>query len=369
MDRFPVRCTALACVISGGMLISGPGLVASADDGNSGGTSSPGATDTSSKPHGFLSSLPGLHWPSQSPGVNAPTIGSIVPPHMNLPTLPVPGTTPNGPSLVRAFMLPDPGNTHWVGVTVPGLAPQTRGGQQLAIAPQVDSHLANIGIAPQSQSRQRGENASPTISLVPLAPSGVPAGPPITINNSVDVTKPLLPQELPPPLVFLVAVIAKGVQMAGQVITALVNVVVGYAANVINALLSENVVPSASSATMPAVLSVANPVLSPSGPPPADVAAMGMDVPEAPGPPSPIGEPPQPQTSPADGSSALSDPVAFRAGYSDYLRNAGMAEITAIAVPGALAILLFSLGGGFIGYRQARAGHIIRAEGITRFLR
>ena len=61
--------------------------------------------------------------------------------------------------------------------------------------------------------------------------------------------------------------------------------------------------------------------------------------------------------------------MAFRAGYSDYLRNAGMAQITAIAVPGAAAILIFTVGGGFIGYRQARAGHVIRAEGMSRFLR
>jgi hypothetical protein len=65
----------------------------------------------------------------------------------------------------------------------------------------------------------------------------------------------------------------------------------------------------------------------------------------------------------------MNNPVAFRAGYSEYLRNAGLAQITAIAVPGAVAILLFTVGGGFIGYRQARAGHVIRAERITRFLR
>jgi hypothetical protein len=97
---------------------------------------------------------------------------------------------------------------------------------------------------------------------------------------------------------------------------------------------------------------------------------MGMDVPVAPaqGPTSPTGETAGPPTAPHNEVSPLSEPVAFRAGYSDYLRNAGMAQITAIAVPGAVAILLFSLGGGFIGYRQARAGHIIRGEGITRFL-
>jgi len=98
---------------------------------------------------------------------------------------------------------------------------------------------------------------------------------------------------------------------------------------------------------------------------------MGMDVVQAPALPLSVDiAKPQPPNSPqAPGVAPLNDPVAYRAGYSDYLRNAGMAQITAIAVPGAVAILLFSLGGGFLGYRQARAGHVIRAEGITRFLR
>lgn len=87
--------------------------------------------------------------------------------------------------------------------------------------------------------------------------------------------------------------------------------------------------------------------------------SLGVEQPQAPP------APPKPDS----GVASLSDPVAYRAGYSDYLRNAGMAQITAIAVPGAAAILLFSLGGGFIGYRQARAGHVIRAEGLVRFLR
>jgi hypothetical protein len=165
----------------------------------------------------------------------------------------------------------------------------------------------------------------------------------------------------------LLAAIAKHVPLADLVITPLLNMTV----------LSDTGAPALSPgglspATMPFALSNANPaLLSPSRPPPADVAPMGMDVPDAPtpGPTSQLNETPGPLTAPRNGVSPLSEPVAFRAGYSDYLRNAGMAQITAIAVPGAVAILLFSLGGGFIGYRQARAGHIIRAEGITRFLR
>jgi hypothetical protein len=97
---------------------------------------------------------------------------------------------------------------------------------------------------------------------------------------------------------------------------------------------------------------------------------MGMDVPQAPLTPAPpTFEPPHWPSPSGHDVTALSDPVAFRAGYGDYLRNAGMAQITAIAVPGAAAILIFTVGGGFIGYRQARAGHVIRAEGMSRFLR
>ncbi|MBV9089019.1 MAG: hypothetical protein JO044_03785 [Mycobacteriaceae bacterium] len=59
---------------------------------------------------------------------------------------------------------------------------------------------------------------------------------------------------------------------------------------------------------------------------------------------------------------------SFRAGYSEYLRTAGVAEMAALAVPGVAGILLLTAGGGFIGYRQAKAGHVVRTEGIARFL-
>jgi hypothetical protein len=106
---------------------------------------------------------------------------------------------------------------------------------------------------------------------------------------------------------------------------------------------------------------------------------MGMDMPQAPLtspgplPSAPMVDPPRlpalPAPPPQDRVAQLSEPVAFRAGYSDYLRNAGMAQITSIALPGVVGILLVTVGGGFIGYRQARAGHIIRAQGNARFLR
>ena len=113
-------------------------------------------------------------------------------------------------------------------------------------------------------------------------------------------------------------------------------------------------------------------------PAPLDFTVFGVDVPEAPlahipapqsPPPGSDQSPAPPSAPPIKNATALSEPVAFRAGYSDYLRNAGIGQITAIAAPGAASILLFTIGGGFIGYRQARAGHLVRTEGLVRFLR
>jgi hypothetical protein len=218
----------------------------------------------------------------------------------------------------------------------------------------------------------------------------VPTGPGIRIKNPlpdtlpIDLHEPFLPQVLPSPLVMILTAVAEQVPLANLVITPLMNAEVPpFIADVlIPALLSDIVVPTfplgVPAHTIPTTMSFAGNQASlvslPGSGPPPEIAPMGMDLPAAPAPePTPPAppNPPQPQlpTRPDDNVGALSEQVAFRAGYSDYLRNAGMAQIIAIAVPGAVAILLFTVGGGFIGYRQARAGHVIRAEGIGRFLR
>jgi hypothetical protein len=183
----------------------------------------------------------------------------------------------------------------------------------------------------------------------------------------------------------ILTAVAQQIPLAGLVISPVMEFVVPpfFADVVIPMLLSDIVVPTLPlDAIFPAPLPTSLPLtkaaplaLPGSGSLPPELAPMGMDVLQASASPAgPASEPtgveklqaplPLPDTS--------ADPLAevdFRAGYSDYLRNAGQAQITAIAVPGAVAILLFTAGGGFIGYRQARAGHVIRAEGITRFLR
>ena len=209
-------------------------------------------------------------------------------------------------------------------------------------------------------------------------------GPPITIKNPlrdllpIKLDQPILPQLLPLPLVLLLNAIAEQVPLAGLLIEPLMSFKVP--TFITDVLLSDIVVPTLPlgamfpAATVPTELSVRKPAVLalPVSPPPAELAPMGMDVAQSPAPqpePPPIVEKPLRPNPPNSSVSPLGEAVAVRAGYSDYLRNAGLAQITAIAVPGAVAILLFTVGGGFIGYRQARAGHVIRAEGIARFLR
>lgn len=59
---------------------------------------------------------------------------------------------------------------------------------------------------------------------------------------------------------------------------------------------------------------------------------------------------------------------AYRAGYGEYLRTAGLGEIAAVAIPGFTGILVLTGAGGLLGYRQARAGHAVRSAGTVRFL-
>jgi hypothetical protein len=65
---------------------------------------------------------------------------------------------------------------------------------------------------------------------------------------------------------------------------------------------------------------------------------------------------------PANGRSA-------QAGYSRYVPNPTSAELALVALPGLAGLVLFTFGGGFIGYRQANSVRLLRAHGDARFLR
>lgn len=61
-------------------------------------------------------------------------------------------------------------------------------------------------------------------------------------------------------------------------------------------------------------------------------------------------------------------PPSSRVGYPKYLQDAKIGEVAAVALPGFAGLLALTGLGGFLGYRQAKAGHLVRAAGTTRFM-
>ena len=61
-------------------------------------------------------------------------------------------------------------------------------------------------------------------------------------------------------------------------------------------------------------------------------------------------------------------PPSTRVGYPRYLREAKMGEVAALALPGFAGLLALTALGGVVGYRQAKAGHVVRTAGTTRFM-
>ncbi len=57
-----------------------------------------------------------------------------------------------------------------------------------------------------------------------------------------------------------------------------------------------------------------------------------------------------------------------RRGYTDYLRRPGLPQLAGAALPGVAGMALMTLAGGVLGYRQARAGRMIRAGAAARYL-
>lgn len=402
-----MRYAALACVIAGGLLMSGPSVVAladetGADDDGSGTTVEAGESEPTAAPASEPRKPPRwpvLRWLSTLSQPNTQRVGPVAPPQMNLPTAPTPAevsaTVPgNGTDVVQAFVLPAPtatnSNPQVVTVTVPESAQGHEQRSPNAAAPDntqtVEGGTGESQVQSPAQQAQQINEPSPPSSLQPVDPSDVPVGPGTRIENplpgleklGLDPTKSVIKQLLPTPLVMLITV-AEHIPLVNLVVIPLMQA----ADAVATALLSGAVIPSDGSVVTPGKVSTAwtsytgnelSLLSLPGSGLPADLALTGMDMPLAPAKPAPPAppappSPPQPPNVPPNNVVALGEKVEFRAGYSDYLRNAGMAQITAIAVPGAVAILLFSIGGGFIGYRQARAGHVIRAEGIARFLR
>jgi hypothetical protein len=58
-----------------------------------------------------------------------------------------------------------------------------------------------------------------------------------------------------------------------------------------------------------------------------------------------------------------------RLGYPRYLREPTTGELALMALPGLAGLMVLTLSGGLIGYRQANSARTFRAQSAARFLR
>lgn len=128
----------------------------------------------------------------------------------------------------------------------------------------------------------------------------------------------------------------------------------------VSAPLAPAVVPPVVVPPVPVVVPIMPPapVVVPNVPP-----AFGHPYPPTTQPPRTIVGP-----GPADSLRPVILPESFRAGYPDYLREATVSDLLGVALPGVAGILAFTMAGGVLGYRQARAGQALPASGVARFL-
>jgi hypothetical protein len=68
------------------------------------------------------------------------------------------------------------------------------------------------------------------------------------------------------------------------------------------------------------------------------------------------------------GSNVAVPATSYRIGYTEYLRNAELSQVAALAVPGVTGMLVLTCAGGLLGYRQAKAGHAVHTSGTARFV-
>jgi len=105
--------------------------------------------------------------------------------------------------------------------------------------------------------------------------------------------------------------------------------------------------------------------------PAAGLGAAPAGLPELPAAPRGVSaEPPAGREPlPANVGSNVAVPASgYRVGYTDYLRNAGLSQVAALAVPGVTGMLVLTGAGGWVGYRQAKAGHAVHTNGTARFV-
>jgi hypothetical protein len=93
------------------------------------------------------------------------------------------------------------------------------------------------------------------------------------------------------------------------------------------------------------------------------------------------GEPAPPIRQPSTSEPLLREPPATNAGLTargqtskeagypnEYLRSPRLSEMAAGALPGVAGMLIMTVSGVCLGYRQAMAGQLLRPQGADRFL-
>lgn len=83
----------------------------------------------------------------------------------------------------------------------------------------------------------------------------------------------------------------------------------------------------------------------------------------------PLAGPPSRPPAPRSPQAGTQPPDSVRLGYPEYLRQADVAQLASVALPGLAAILGLTALGGLLGYRQAKAGYLLPAAGAARFVR
>lgn len=85
-------------------------------------------------------------------------------------------------------------------------------------------------------------------------------------------------------------------------------------------------------------------------------------------PPATLGAPPAVALPPAQRPESVEPaPIRVPASLPD-LPSASLGDLAAVALPGLAGIAALTALGGFLGYRQAKAGYVLRAAGTARFL-
>ena len=121
------------------------------------------------------------------------------------------------------------------------------------------------------------------------------------------------------------------------------------------------------SAAPGAVAVAVSPAVPPTAAPQESVQAASVAAGRIP--PTPLAGMTAPPAAPSSRSDAAArPPEAGRPGYPTYLREADIANVAALALPGLAGLLGITAFGGFLGYRQAKAGYALPAGGIARFL-